>query len=234
MLLKDLNTPYTPEAPCKQVNPPFYGSGLSKSNFCCKKFRAFDNAQSCAEYRSFTKVYYAAYKGIYFDVRYKFNGTAMIVSILSYGNPVVSTMQIESYSTDTFSQTCQVSTTSPQNTCIFKLSATNQYQLLFRTSENRDGINMTSLYASGTQIFDPYLSPSKPCKAWYQFSNSNSNYGDRAVTEFCCISQPGGEWPGALNSFGYPNPFGDNHFPLQKQERQIVDKTYITTKSKHM
>uniref|UniRef100_A0A914QDF2 Uncharacterized protein n=1 Tax=Panagrolaimus davidi TaxID=227884 RepID=A0A914QDF2_9BILA len=202
---KDEMNPYTPENPCWNSIAPIYSGSKATNNFCCTKFQPFDSGTSCEEYQSITKVYtkdYNYYKGIYFNVKYQFNETSLILSILSFGNLKNSTLQIESYSTDTFSQTCQASTTSPQNTCVFRLSTTNQYELQYRTSLNTNPISMTTIFVSGNQISDPNLSPSKPCQA--SFSDAIHYYQkDTATTELCCISQTNGPWPGALSSFGY-------------------------------
>jgi hypothetical protein len=196
-LLKDQKTPYTPEDPCWESTAPVFSGSQAKNKFCCSKFHLPDSSQTCSEYQSLTKIITSGfYKGTYFNVKYQFNDTVLIVTILNYFSPVNSTLQVEAYSTDVFSQTCKVTTDLPQNTCTFIISKTNQYSLKFRTSYIRDGMDMTDITLLNNQITNPSLTPSKPCKPSYDFTSSQTY---NALTEFCCISQPNGPWPGALS-----------------------------------
>jgi hypothetical protein len=196
ILLKDLKTRYTPEDPCYESMPPDYGGSKAQNKFCCTKFQIPSPEKICSEYNSITKLVTSGYyKGTYFNVKYQFNDTTLTLTIQNYESKINSTLQIEAYSTDLFSQTCQVTTTAPQKICNFKTSATNKYDLKFRTSYIRDGMNMISISLSSNQIIYPSLTPTAPCKAVYDFT-SNKAYD--SLTEFCCILKPNGPWPGSL------------------------------------
>uniref|UniRef100_A0AC34GDJ0 Uncharacterized protein n=1 Tax=Panagrolaimus sp. ES5 TaxID=591445 RepID=A0AC34GDJ0_9BILA len=158
ILLKDQKTPYTPDDPCWESTAPIFSGSQAQNKFCCTKFQIPDSSQTCTEYQSLTKVINSGfYKGTYFNVKYQFKNTALTVTISNYYSPINSTLQVEAYSTDLFSQTCQVTTASPQNTCTFKISATNQYSLKFRTSYIRDGMEMVDISLLNNQITNPEL-----------------------------------------------------------------------------
>uniref|UniRef100_A0A914ZEM9 Uncharacterized protein n=1 Tax=Panagrolaimus superbus TaxID=310955 RepID=A0A914ZEM9_9BILA len=195
IFFKDGNVPFTPADPCwKNTSPIPFGKGtVSKTKFCCTKFKGTVTAtvtnpttsspeNKCLKYSSNTNVTDNSASLI---VNYKFNNTGLIIEIVDYKDSAASTVQLEAYSKDLFSQTCSASTKNPQNTCIFKMSDSHKYELQMRTSILPDGFNMLAVIEQNKQFVTPFLTSSMHCYHEtnpYNYVNSKLN----ATTQFCC------------------------------------------------
>lgn len=106
IFVKNNNDPFTPNDACWATSSPARGdmSGTAKNIICCTEFKT----SLCAEYQSRTTVVdtYGNFKKALM-MKYQFNKDALIISIQNYTSTVNSTVQFESYSYDTFGQSCQ-------------------------------------------------------------------------------------------------------------------------------
>uniref|UniRef100_A0A914R2T9 Uncharacterized protein n=1 Tax=Panagrolaimus davidi TaxID=227884 RepID=A0A914R2T9_9BILA len=118
VILHDQNQPYTKENPC--WNGTYLASqnkNTAVNSLCCTKFEKPPSGTTCAEYQSVSLIYLQpgrqqqkydeANAFLHLQMKYQFNNSSFVVSILNYTNGIKSNVQFESYSSDTFSQTCK-------------------------------------------------------------------------------------------------------------------------------
>uniref|UniRef100_A0AC34F691 Uncharacterized protein n=1 Tax=Panagrolaimus sp. ES5 TaxID=591445 RepID=A0AC34F691_9BILA len=199
IFLKDNNLPFTSADPCwtKTYQTPYGGTypTITQTKLCCNRFKSFPATTTvpqtttsiplnkCLKYLSRTTV---SDNTTYLEVDYIFNATGLIVTIVNYFANIDSSVQLEAYSTDLFSQTCRATTDNPTKQCIFQLSDTHKYELQIRTSFFPDGFNMLQVVENKGQFITPSLNNSSPC-----VTESNPyNYGTSQLyssTKFCCI-----------------------------------------------
>uniref|UniRef100_A0AC35GI73 Uncharacterized protein n=1 Tax=Panagrolaimus sp. PS1159 TaxID=55785 RepID=A0AC35GI73_9BILA len=236
VILHDQNQPYTKANPC--WNGTYLASqskNTAVNSLCCTKFEKPPSGTTCAEYQSVTQVYQQqgrkeqqiddANVEPYLQVKYQFNNSSFVVSILNFTNGVKSNVQFESYSTDTFSQICKATTDSPTNNCTFKLSNTNQYEFKFRTSDMADGFDIISVNEVQSQILDPFIIPANPCVTKYNYDASQSFV---AVSQLCCIAEANGPWPGSMKAASVKSKekTADRKLNKKKTSFKAIHKTF--------
>uniref|UniRef100_A0AC34F200 Uncharacterized protein n=1 Tax=Panagrolaimus sp. ES5 TaxID=591445 RepID=A0AC34F200_9BILA len=117
LFFKDGNVPFTQADPCwnNTSTIPFGKGTISETKFCCTQFKSSvttpttnpttsNPGSKCLKYSSNTTV---SNNSAFLTVNYKFNGTGLIIDIIDYKNSANSTVQLEAYSKDLFSQTCR-------------------------------------------------------------------------------------------------------------------------------
>uniref|UniRef100_A0A914P5F6 Uncharacterized protein n=1 Tax=Panagrolaimus davidi TaxID=227884 RepID=A0A914P5F6_9BILA len=117
IFFKEGNIPFTQADPCwNQTSPIPFGKGTkSETKFCCTKFKTAVTSTAsssttvipgskCSKYSSKTNVTDGSSS---FIANYRFNDTGLIVEIIDYKSYTTSTVQLEAYSKDLFSQTCR-------------------------------------------------------------------------------------------------------------------------------
>uniref|UniRef100_A0AC34FT64 Uncharacterized protein n=1 Tax=Panagrolaimus sp. ES5 TaxID=591445 RepID=A0AC34FT64_9BILA len=198
IFLKDDYTPFTIENPCwtKSAPMPYFTETRTVNvSLCCVEFGetsetittlhpTSSTTKFCQKYHSETQL---SDNSIFLEVEYILNTTKMAVSIVNYFSDNNVITQLESYSFDTFSQVCRVTSSAPTNLCFFDISNNHSYELQLRASIFPDGFNMTTLIENNGQIITPFLTSTSPCHTEKHTYNGYGTSQTSASTTFCCV-----------------------------------------------
>uniref|UniRef100_A0A914BWA7 Uncharacterized protein n=1 Tax=Acrobeloides nanus TaxID=290746 RepID=A0A914BWA7_9BILA len=149
---------------------------------------------SCSEYESRT---YISNTSNFHDIygylrsRYVFHPTYLDLHILDYKAYEPGNYSF-SYDTSNGTQYCNGQSTSPRKECLMNMSEGTEYQFSLTTPFAESGFILVNIVHKSGIVISPNATMEDSCVV-------NTAKVTYAITKFCCILWPGGNWPTAVS-----------------------------------